>query len=403
MTEPEEPPSHARTDAEPAESSAAAAPSARPGHALTAAESAVAAPATPAELTAMRRAIELAQTVGVPRGPNPRVGCVILDTDGTPIAEGFHRGAGTPHAEIVALAAAGDRARGATAVVSLEPCNHTGRTGPCAQALIDAGVVRVVYAQSDPNPVAAGGAQRLRAAGVEVVGGILADEAATVNEAWTFAVTQGRPYVTWKVASTLDGRIAAADGSSRWITGPAARAQVHQLRAEADAVLIGTGTALADDPSLTVRDPQGGYADRQPIRVVMGRRTIPAEARLRDRHARLRLFPQESPDEVLSALIADDVQHVLLEAGPTLSAAFVRAGLVDRVVWYVAGKLLGSGRSAVGELGIPTIDSAISLRITGISRVGDDVRVDATMGPASTGPGPTGPGSTGPGSTGPAS
>ncbi len=337
--------------------------------------------ATPAEVAALRRALELAQTRGVPRGPNPRVGCVLLDAGGQVVAEGYHRGAGTPHAEVAALAAAGPAARGTTAVVSLEPCSHTGRTGPCTQALIDAGVRRVVFAQPDPNPLAAGGAEVLARAGVEVVGGVLADEAREANEAWTFATTRGRPMVTWKVASTLDGRVAAADGSSRWITGETARAAVHDLRSQVDAVVIGTGTALADDPSLTVRGPDGTPVDAQPLRVVMGRRKLPESAALRDGHAPLRLFRTESPAEVLAALAADDVQHLLLEGGPTLAAAFVRSGLVDRIVWYLAPKLLGSGPSAVGDLHIPSIGAAIPLRITGITRVGQDVRVDATMEP----------------------
>ena len=334
-----------------------------------------------AEVAAMERALALAVTAGVPRGPNPRVGCVLLDPSGRPIAEGFHRGAGTPHAEVVALAAAGPAARGSTAVVTLEPCSHVGRTGPCTDALIAAGVARVVFAQTDPNPVAAGGAAALRAAGVDVSGGLLSEAAEEVNSAWAFAVTHGRPMVTWKVASTLDGRVAAADGSSRWVTGTAARAEVHRLRAQVDAVLIGTGTALADDPSLTVRGPDGALAEQQPLRVVMGATELPATAALRDGRAPLRVFPDESPTEVLAALRADGVQHVLLEGGPTLAAAFVREGLVDRVVWYLAPLLLGSGPAAVGDLGVPSIGAGRQLRITGITRVGQDVRVDATMEP----------------------
>ena len=330
----------------------------------------------------MRRALALAATEGVPLGPNPRVGCVLLDPSGGTVAEGHHRGAGTAHAEADALHRAGRAARGATAVVTLEPCNHTGRTGPCSEALLAAGVRRVVFGQADPNPVAAGGAQRLVAGGIEVVGGVLAEDAEALNEAFTFAVAHGRPLVTWKVASTLDGRVAAADGTSRWITGQPARRQVHELRAQVDAVVIGTGTALADDPSLTVRDQDGTPVDRQPLRVVMGRRPVPGGAALRDGVAPLLQFPTESPAEVLAALAARDVQHVLLEGGPTLAASFVRAGLVDRVAWYVAPVLLGSGPLAVGDLGIPTIDRAIRLRLTGITQVGQDVRVDARMDPA---------------------
>jgi diaminohydroxyphosphoribosylaminopyrimidine deaminase / 5-amino-6-(5-phosphoribosylamino)uracil reductase len=337
--------------------------------------------ATPAERAAMRRALALAAAPGVPHGPNPRVGCVLLDPDGRTIAEGLHRGAGTPHAEVDALGRAGPAARGATAVVTLEPCAHTGRTGPCADALLAAGVARVVYAQADPNPVAAGGAARLAAGGVAVVGGVLADDALALNEAWTFAVTQGRPLVTWKVAATLDGRVAAADGSSRWITGAAAREDVHHLRGTVDAVLVGTGTALADDPSLTVRAADGSPAERQPLRAVMGMRPIPDGARLRDGAASLRVLATHDPAAALQALAGDEVCHVLLEGGPTLAAAFLRAGLVDRVVWYLAPALLGGGAGAVGDLGITSIEGIRQLRITAVDRIGQDVRIRARMGP----------------------
>src|SRR3954470_22055278 len=176
---------------------------------------------------AMRRALELAASPGVPLGPNPRVGCVLLAPDGTEVAEGFHRGAGTPHAEAAALAEAGDAARNATAVVTLEPCNHTGRTGPCATAMVEAGVARVVFAQPDPNPIAAGGESTLRVAGVEVAFGLMEREARALNRAWTFGMEHHRPFVTWKFAATLDGRSAAADGSSRWVTSHAARVDAH--------------------------------------------------------------------------------------------------------------------------------------------------------------------------------
>ena len=220
--------------------------------------------------SAMQRAIELAAQSPDTR-PNPKVGCVIIDPTGQVVGEGFHEGAGTAHAEIVALDRAGEAARGATAVVSLEPCNHTGRTGPCAHALIAAGVARVVFAQSDDNGKAAGGAATLRAAGIQVTEGLMAEQARAVNPYWTFAAQQKRPYVIWKTAATLDGFVAAADGSSRWITGEAAREDVHRLRAEVDAVMVGTGTMLVDDPELTARI-DGDLADQQPLRVVMGQR-----------------------------------------------------------------------------------------------------------------------------------
>ncbi len=338
---------------------------------------------TPAESAAMRRALELAASEGVPRGPNPRVGCVLIDVTGRTVGEGYHRGAGTPHAEVAALAAAGAQASGATAVVTLEPCNHTGRTGPCAAALVQAGVARVVYAQADTNPVAVGGAATLRAAGVDVEGGLLADEAAALNLAWTFAVTHRRPLVTWKVAGSLDGRAAAADGSSRWITGPQARADVHALRATVDAVVVGTGTVLADDPRLTAR--RGGSdgpdlpAERQPLRVVVGTRPVPAGARVLDAAARSLVLATHDLPDVLAALFARDVQHVLLEGGPTLAGAFVSAGLVDRVVAYVAPVLLGAGPAVLGPAGISTIGGALRLRTQDVTRLGDDVRITARV------------------------
>ena len=331
------------------------------------------------ETDAMRRALEIAATPGVPLGPNPRVGCVLLRPDGTVVAEGHHRGAGTPHAEIDALSRAGADARGTTAVVTLEPCNHTGRTGPCAVALIDAGVARVVYAQADPNPLAAGGAGTLRAAGIAVEGGLLADEASLLNPVWTFAVTHGRPFVTWKAASTLDGRIAAADGTSRWITSAEARADVHALRASVDAVVVGTGTALADDPHLAVRREGGVSSGPQPLRVVVGLRDLPTGARVLDDVAPTVHLRTHDPLEVLADLASRDVQHVLLEGGPTLAAAFVRDGVVDAVRWYVAPALIGAGASALADAGMSTIAEALRLEVTDVARVGADVRIDARV------------------------
>lgn len=329
---------------------------------------------------AMRRALELAATPGVPHGPNPRVGCVLLSPEGNEIAEGFHRGAGTPHAEAAALATAyelggPDAARGATAVVTLEPCNHTGRTGPCAQALIGAGVTRVVFAQPDPNPLAAGGAATLRGDGVAVETGLLEHEARRLNRAWTFALEHGRPFVTWKLATTLDGRSAASDGSSKWITGESARHDVHRLRAECDAIMVGTGTVLADDPALTVRDEVGELVERQPLRVVVGSREIPEGARLLDGAAETLHLQTRDVSAALSELHELGIQHVFLEGGPTLGAAFLSAGYVDEVVAYVAPKLLGSGRAAVGDLGIESISGALDLEVEDVTVLGHDVRI----------------------------
>jgi diaminohydroxyphosphoribosylaminopyrimidine deaminase/5-amino-6-(5-phosphoribosylamino)uracil reductase len=338
--------------------------------------------ATPAETAAMRRALELAGSADVPRGPNPRVGAVVLDAAGRTVAEGFHHGAGTPHAEIDALSAAGPAARGGAVVVTLEPCNHEGRTGPCVDALLAAGVARVVFAQSDTNPVAAGGADRLRAAGVDVEGGVLVDEARALNTEWTWAVGHGRPFVTWKTAGTLDGRAAAADGTSRWITGATARADVHALRATVDAVVVGTGTVLVDDPRLTARvggsDGPDLPRERQPLRVVVGLRPVPLTAHVLDDSAPTLLLATHDVRAVLAELTRRDVQHVLLEGGPTLAGAFVAADLVDRVVAYVAPALLGAGASVLADAGITTVAAALRLRTTDVTRLGDDVRITAT-------------------------
>lgn len=327
------------------------------------------------DLALLRRAIQLAGSSPL-ADPNPRVGCVVVDADGRVVGEGYHHGAGTPHAEVEALAAAGDAARGGTAYVSLEPCNHTGRTGPCSLALIDAGVARVVYALADPNPAASGGGERLRAAGVD------ADEvplpaAAELNRTWVFAQAHGRPFVTWKFAATLDGRSAAVDGTSRWITGPEARADVHRLRADCGAVIVGTGTALADDPHLTVRRPDGSLLDRQPLRVVVGRRQLPPTAHLLDDRAPT-LHLDLTPAGVLRDLGDRGVHHAWLEGGPTLAASFVRAGLVDEIVAYVAPALLGAGSPAVGDLGVATMAGIHRWNLHDLARVGDDARLTLT-------------------------
>jgi diaminohydroxyphosphoribosylaminopyrimidine deaminase/5-amino-6-(5-phosphoribosylamino)uracil reductase len=338
--------------------------------------------ASPVEVVAMRRALDLARTPGVPRGPNPRVGCILLDGGGRAVAEGYHRGAGHPHAEVDALLTAGDRAHGATVVVTLEPCNHIGRTGPCSAALRDAGVLRVVYAQPDRNPLARGGADALRMAGIDVEGGVLADEARAVNPEWTFAVDYGRPFVTWKFAATLDGRSAAADGTSRWITSPEARADVHRLRAECDAILVGTGTIRADNPRLTVRDDHGEPLERrfQPLRAVMGMRPIPAGAAVIDDAADTIHLATRDPHAALAMLFRRGRRRVWLEGGPTVAAAFAREGLVDRVVAYLAPALLGAGSAAVGALGISTVTDAIALDVSDVARVGPDVRITARPG-----------------------
>ncbi|MDH2443132.1 bifunctional diaminohydroxyphosphoribosylaminopyrimidine deaminase/5-amino-6-(5-phosphoribosylamino)uracil reductase RibD [Amnibacterium sp. CER49] len=332
---------------------------------------------------AMRRALELA-ALGPAGGPNPQVGCVLLSADGEVLAEGYHRGAGTPHAEVDALSRLPEgAARGATAVVTLEPCNHTGRTGPCAVALIEAGVARVVFATRDPLPLASGGAARLRAAGVAVEEGLLADAADALNERWRAAIRLGRPWVTAKWGSSLDGRIAAADGTSRWITGPEARADVHRRRAQHGAIVVGTGTALADDPALTARGADG-LLPAQPLPVVVGRRDVPGDAAVR-RHPRpLLQVRRHEPAAVLAALAEQGVTSAFLEGGPTLVSAFLAAGLVDEVLVYLAPTLLGGSRLATTDLGVATIADQLRLDVREVRTLGTDVLVAARPHPAGT-------------------
>ena len=346
------------------------------------------------ERDAMRRAVELSRAVLGTTSPNPPVGAVGLDEAGGVVGTGATQPPGGPHAEVVALRAAGGRARGGTAVVTLEPCRHTGRTGPCTSALLEAGIARVVVACSDPTSTAGGGADELRRAGVDVELGALADEVALGPlEAWLTSRGTGRPFVTWKYAATLDGRSAAADGTSRWVTGEHSRADVHRLRGEADAVVAGVGTVLADDPLLSTR-PDPGH---QPLRVVVdstGRTPLTARALSGSRPAAVAVrddvaegtYPDQVPlpgdDDgrvdlraLLAALQQRDVVSVLLEGGPTLAGAFVRDGLVDRVVGYVAPALLGDGPTALSGAGVGTISELHRLRLDDVTRTGDDVRL----------------------------
>lgn len=332
-------------------------------------------------VAAMRRALSLA-THGPAVGANPQVGCVLLNADGVIVAEGWHRGAGTDHAEVDALSTlddtAGSRAAaGLTAVVTLEPCNHTGRTGPCAQALIDAGVARVVYALDDPNPIAGGGADRLRAAGIDVTSGVLADEAEELLRPWLTSVRLGRPFVTVKWASTLDGRAAAADGTSQWITGTAARQRVHEQRGTHDAIAVGTGTVLADDPALTARGDGGELLAHQPIAVVFGTTPMPTDARLRQHPAGLIEVGHRDLGTALHDLHERGIRRLYVEGGPTLASAFLRAGLVDEVLVYLAPLLLGGPRMALDDLGITTMTEARALSIHRIETLGDDLLIVA--------------------------
>jgi len=270
--------------------------------------------------------------------------------------------------------------------VTLEPCNHTGRTGPCAQALLDAGVGEVVVSVSDPNPVAAGGAEHLRAHGVEVRTGLMLDAGEELLRVWLASVRLGRPFVTLKTATSLDGCVAAADGSSRWITGPESRGHAHGVRATVDAILVGSGTVAADDPTLTAR-PATGLADdherssttpvHQPLRAVMGERPVPDDARIRGDDGRFIHLTTHDVHEALARLAALEVRHVLVEGGPTVATAFVTAGMVDEIHSYVAPVLVGEGRRVVGSLGGQSIDDAVRWSTSTVQRLGDDVLVVA--------------------------
>lgn len=372
---------------------------------------------TDAELAGLDRACALAGRGAGSALPNPVVGCVLLSPGGDVVGEGFHERAGGPHAEVVALAAAGDRAAGATAVVTLEPCNHTGRTGPCSEALVAAGVARVIVPVRDPWPPAAGGVERLRAAGVTVLdlsgaraappatpaadsavtgspaaGGREADVARAVdaaedvNRVWLGATRHRRPFVTLKVALSIDGRVAAEDGTSQWISSPASRAEVHGLRRLVDGIAVGVGTVLADDPQLTARDAAGAVVGRQPLRVVVdshGR--TPATARVLDDAAPTLLATVErfgaGPDgrvdlaALLGQLYRDGRRHLLVEGGPHLAAAFLDARLVDEVLVYLAPVLLGAGRSALEGGAVRTLADAHRAELRELRRLGPDVVV----------------------------
>ena len=340
--------------------------------------------ATPQQIeAAMSRALELAQN-GPTYGGNPRVGAVILAADGSVVAEGWHRGAGTKHAEVDALeqliaAGSGDRLPADyTAVVTLEPCNHTGRTGPCAEALIEAGISQVVYAASDPGEDSSGGAETLRAAGIRVESGILAEQAEEINRAWITAVRQGRPFVTLKWASSLDGRAAAADGTSKWISGPQSRADTHILRSEVDAILVGTGTVLADNPELTARTPDGGYFDHQPLRVILGERELSNDLAVFNERAETIHLRTRALGTAMSDLFARGVRHLLVEGGPAVASEFIRAGLVNEFVIYLAPQLIGGKFTALGSFGVGSMDESIQLKFTEVTKLGDDLKIRAT-------------------------
>ncbi len=356
----------------------------------------------------MRRALELAALGLTTTHPNPRVGCVLV-LGGAVVGEGWHRAAGEPHAEALALAAAGESARGATAYVTLEPCAHHGRTPPCADALIAAGVSEVIYASADPDPrVDGAGAARLRAAGIRVRGGLLAAAADELNAGFISRLRRGRPFVRLKIAASLDGRTALANGASQWISSEAARADVHRWRARSDAILTGIGTVLADDPQLTVR--LGDAAQRQPLRVVLDSRLrLPRSAKVLDATGKALIFSRrdavgaELAVAAQAAMQADgiglewlesdgrgldlaaalrhlagalQINELLVEAGATLSGALLRHGLVDELLIYQAPMLLGQEARALAQLpALSQLTDAPRFQFTELAVVGGDLRM----------------------------
>lgn len=351
----------------------------------------------------MRQALTIAQYAKGRTSPNPLVGAVIVK-DNRIVGQGWHRQAGTPHAEIHALAQAGKLAKDATIYVTLEPCSHHGRTGPCTDALIQAEVKKVVVAMTDPNPLVAGrGLERLKAAGIEVVEGVLAAEAAKLNEIFIKWITTGMPFGILKTAMTLDGKIAAFTGHSKWITGPEAREYVHKLRDTCDGILVGVGTVLADDPELTARLPEGG---KNPVRIIvdsMARTPLTAKVVVDKQSPTIIAVSNAAPTERISALSSQGVEilvleqtplgvnlhhlfkalgerritSVLVEGGATINASILGANLIDKVHCFIAPKILGgkTAPSPVGGTGIAAVDNAITLEDITTQSIGTDLLI----------------------------
>jgi diaminohydroxyphosphoribosylaminopyrimidine deaminase/5-amino-6-(5-phosphoribosylamino)uracil reductase len=327
----------------------------------------------------MRRALEETRTTDP--HPNPRVGAVLTSPEGTVVAIAAHQSAGQPHAEALALETAADTT-GCTLTVTLEPCNHHGATPPCTDAIIEAGITRVIVGVEDPDERVRGvGIERLRTAGIEVTVGVLTEDIVANDPAYFHHRSTGLPMVTLKVASTIDGQVGAADGSSKWITSPEARQDAHLLRAQNDVVIVGVGTVMEDDPMLDVRID--GFEGRQPRpAIISGTRDIPPDRRVLDRNPII--YRPIDGERVDPYLVVEDLGDrgflsAMIEGGPSIASSFLRAGLVDRIVWYVAAKLAG-GRGLPAMAGVfETMDDMTTIDITDIAHVGPDIRISATI------------------------
>ena len=323
---------------------------------------------------AMQRAIALSEKGLGKCSPNPIVGAVIIDASGKIVGEGFHdRMTSKDHAEVVAIRSAGDLVKGATIVVTLEPCNHAGSTGPCTQAIIDSGISTVVFAVKDPNAVAAGGADALRAAGIKAIDGVLTEEASYVNRAWLTKIEKSRPYFVWKVATTLDAKIAASDGTSKWISNEVSRSDVQRLRRESDAILVGTNTVISDNPHLIPRGEFSGYS-RNPIRVIFGESDLPSDSKVFDDAAETVHIKSRDLSKLVAKLNELNINQVFVEAGSKLASAMVAADLMDELVIYQAPALLASGKSFFVDESKSTIEDQMRLQHVSTEVLAGDVK-----------------------------
>ena len=318
----------------------------------------------------MARAIELATAVNLARDVNPHVGAVIVSSENEIIGEGFHRGSGNDHAEAVAITQAGSQSHGATLYTTLEPCNATGKRPPCVDGIISAGISHVVIAQKDPHQAMAGGAKRLRDAGIEVTEGVLVHEATALNSSWTFAHLHQRPWVIWKTATTIDGFISIKGADTPWITCDESREMVQRIRATVGAIITGTGTVMADNPRLTVR---ALHDDDQPMRVVVGHRPIDPHANvLQGSHPAL-LKSEDIQDVIVSLWTEHGIHKVLVEAGAGLSTSLWHTDLIDEVYWFQAPTIAGAGIRVLGDIGVNTVEDIRWFSQIEVNRVGLDV------------------------------
>jgi diaminohydroxyphosphoribosylaminopyrimidine deaminase/5-amino-6-(5-phosphoribosylamino)uracil reductase len=316
---------------------------------------------------AMARAIDCARLGLGQTYPNPIVGAVITSATGEVLSQGFHQGA--DHAEVIAINAAKELPAGSIIYITLEPCNHHGKTPPCVDAIIKSGIKKVVYAVSDPNPAAAGGAERLREAGIEVQSGIGEMPARLENRAWLTKIEKGRPRITWKIAATMDGKVAASDGSSKWITGELARADVAHMRSRVDAIVTSTATVIADDPAMTSKG-----VGKNPVRVVMGSGEIAVNMQILNSEAETILIKSRNIDDLLALANDRGFNQLLIESGPTFGTALLREDLIDEIVLFQAPKFLGSGTPAIGDLGITNISEGLDFQILDVEIIGSDLK-----------------------------